>query len=210
MLKGPPKLDYMKATEANRREGQFRGWSETDRDKRQLAGVSIIKKHGVIGIKVGLKHDDFEEILKLDIPGLRTPYEPMMAHMMITIIGAIEYYLPPATRDQTKVEFLFDCGTTSRKELKTCYKALVSSSPEYQRFFYGEPSFRDDNIFKPLQAADLYAWHVRRFYALEAKSKTLDTEVWRALQEIVQQDFMLEKEELIEIRNRTIQTSEKA
>jgi hypothetical protein len=141
MLQGPPKLDYMKSTEASRLKGQFLDWPASERDKRQLAAVSIIKKHGVIGVKVGIKHDDFRKILKINRPGLRAPHEPMMAHMMITVLGLIEY-LPPLSRNQAKIEFLFDCGTVSRKELETCYKALVRGNPEFQRFFYNEPSFR--------------------------------------------------------------------
>ena len=207
MLQGPPKLAYMKAIEANRRKGQFKGWTETERDGRLLQAVSLIKKHGVIGIKVGLKHKDFDKILKLDVPGLSTPYEPIMAHMMITTLNLIEDYLPPSSKTRAQVEFLFDCGTVRREELEICYKALIKGSPHFQRYFYSEPSFRDDKRFKPLQAADLYAWHVRRLYALEAKNKTLDTEVWQALQRIVQVDFMLEEQDLVDVRERTVQKS---
>jgi hypothetical protein len=72
-----------------------------------------------------------------------------------------------------------------KQELKDAYEILMKVLPtEDAQLFESEPTFRDDKKFMPLQAADLYAWHVgRAAYDLE-RGVNYNTRIWRALQSV--------------------------
>ncbi len=52
-LRGRPRLKYFKMKEAAALEGQFKGWSESDRDKRLATLVDIIKDYGFLAVWSG-------------------------------------------------------------------------------------------------------------------------------------------------------------
>jgi hypothetical protein len=68
-------------------------------------------------------------------------------------------HIPPDER----VDFIFD--TQSEEALLPPWNEFVLSNPEAIQQFYGaKPRFEDDQEFLALQAADLWAWWVRKWY----------------------------------------------
>ncbi len=63
------------------------------------------------------------------------------------------------------IDFVFD-DESEKTRLAGMWDMLkLSSSPEIRRNMGGEPIFRKDEKVLPLQAADLYAWWVRKWEA---------------------------------------------
>ena len=75
-----------------------------------------------------------------------------------------------------KINFYFD-EQTQKKRVFAMWKNYMNNRSKEARKFYGQvPRFEDDNIFLPLQAADLLAWWSRKMYAdgTPEKVKSLD------------------------------------
>jgi hypothetical protein len=63
-----------------------------------------------------------------------------------------------------KIDFYFD-NQSDKKAIAEMWDNYIIERPEEVRKFYGAaPSFRDDEEFLPLQAADFWAWWVRKWY----------------------------------------------
>lgn len=62
------------------------------------------------------------------------------------------------------VDFIFD-EQTEKAPLLAGWQEYLDSRPPHVRARFGSPPiFRDDRVFLPIQAADLWAWWVRRWY----------------------------------------------
>jgi Protein of unknown function (DUF3800) len=63
-----------------------------------------------------------------------------------------------------KIDFIFD----DQSQKKIIYEAwdayMASKEPDVRKQFGSTPRFENDNEFMPLQAADLWAWWVRKWY----------------------------------------------
>jgi hypothetical protein len=77
------------------------------------------------------------------------------------------------------IEVLFDAGMDRLQSLRIGFNYLINTvathNPEFLDLLINkEAEFRDDKLFKPLQAADLLAWHVdqrpRRFASSTAQN----------------------------------------
>ena len=61
------------------------------------------------------------------------------------------------------VDFIFDDQTEYVRALDAWAYLKASTTPEVRRLMGDLPSFKRDECVKPLQAADLYAWWVRKW-----------------------------------------------
>jgi hypothetical protein len=60
------------------------------------------------------------------------------------------------------IDFYFD-NESSSSEIIGVWERFVATRPENIRHLYGSvPRFEDDEVFLPLQAADFWAWWVRK------------------------------------------------
>lgn len=65
-----------------------------------------------------------------------------------------------------KIDFYFDEQITEKKPILEMWDNYIRARPDATRRFYGvTPVFRDDMVFLPLQAADFWAWWVRKWCA---------------------------------------------
>jgi hypothetical protein len=62
------------------------------------------------------------------------------------------------------VDFIFDDQSEKTKLAGIWDLIKLSSAPEYRKNMGDEPIFRNDEKVMPLQAADLYAWWIRKWY----------------------------------------------
>jgi hypothetical protein len=180
-LRRPPALAYLKGKEAFGLFGQFRGWSETERDSRLLRFVALIKKHSNRGLGIAIGHHNFERILKQPLSPYKTPYTFLYMLSLNIVLGV-------AANANEKIEVIFDRDVIKRKQAEDAYKRWLRILPEEDKQLLGreEPRFEDDMHFMPLQAADVLAWYVRARASLpDAKYEaTLKSPVFAALNQI--------------------------
>jgi hypothetical protein len=62
------------------------------------------------------------------------------------------------------IDFIFDMQTEKKIIRDAWDEYLQKRNPEIRHRFGEEPRFLDDRVFLPLQAADLWAWHVREWF----------------------------------------------
>ena len=155
-LEEPRRLSYFKMAEANSRREQFWGWSEEERDQCVSRLIAVIKEHVSFGIHSLLWWDDYREV-RAQYPRFSLePYEIMFASLMI---GAA--YRAHTARE--RIEFIFDdqglLGNNAAYAFDIARQHLLPS--EAADVIAGYPIHRSDKEFLPIQAADLYAWHLR-------------------------------------------------
>ncbi len=171
----PSSLLYLKAEEAAHLSGQFEGWSAKDRDERLLAFAKLIERFQLIRVEVVIRYDDFDELIKQN----RGPFKEPPVFGVTCLLTAM---LDGMTRENNKQEldFFFDKGSVREGDLTRAYDLIHKDDhKEIATLLPNRPILRDDKSWMPLQAADLYAWHVRRDHFEDGK---LDSEIWRMLQ----------------------------
>jgi hypothetical protein len=164
-----PKLAYFKMNEAEQFGGQFdpaNGWNAAKRDDRVITLARIIRKHIPEKFYVAVSHASFKKYLH-GIPTrnrqtMRDPYF-LLFYQMILTVAAYHAAIPRIE----PCDFIFDeHGKIGRRALawwdsfKTSAKSAAKT--DFTPYLGSPPIFQDDKQFLPIQAADLYAWHLRR------------------------------------------------
>ena len=81
-----------------------------------------------------------------------------------------------------RVDFVFDEQGKESDRAQLMWNFTVNATPNVVRKFVGNrPIHRDEKVFLPLQAADMFAWHVRRFYEEKARGKEYVDVSWKNL-----------------------------
>ncbi len=81
-----------------------------------------------------------------------------------------------------KIDFIFDKAGESKAILEVWGDYIKNRPDEIRQYYGATPRFEDDEEFKPLQAADFWAWWVRRWYLARTPEKieTEDFGAWKA------------------------------
>lgn len=166
-----PTLEYFKMSEAARLREQFdkrRGWDEPLRDARVLAFANIVKKYAEARISSSIRHGDFSKHVKAQPALQRTFFSDHPYSMMFlqTVLATATF--SPSIGINDPCDFIFDEQDGFAQEaiaLWPSFKAMVERSEhsDVARRFGSQPITRDDKKFLPLQAGDLYAWHLRDY-----------------------------------------------
>lgn len=102
---------------------------------------------------------------KIDWGAISTPYKMALRCLMDMFHLHREMFAHIFGVDQ-KIDFVFD-EHAERKAITDTWSEYVESCPPEMRPRYGiTPLFLPDHEFLPLQAADLWAWWVRRWYQM--------------------------------------------
>lgn len=175
------------------------------REKNVLEFVYLIRKYTRRSIKVAIDYSRFNRVLKFEQAVeknkwfLKKPYETALTGIIAGLLSFVEF-----ETSREKIEFIFDEGLAEPKKLAAIYKHVVSKTPRHVAELVDEPRFCDDKKFMPLQAADLFAWHVRREHSELAHGRNFESPVSRALLEIPVLDFSMDEDELRGVKNRTV------
>jgi hypothetical protein len=172
-LETPRKLGPFKMNEAYRRhvpESQFYGWTEEQRDARLVELVKVINKHAMHGIVSVIPVEPYLKLFKgkFKPTALDRPY-------FLSFFGVLAELLK-LTRDlklDDRIDFYFEEeGGESKSLIQDQYDLCMSMAPaEIKNLVGGPPSFKKDEDLRPLQAADMYAWLVRRYYVDQHSGK---------------------------------------
>jgi hypothetical protein len=200
-----PKLAYLHAVDAysfKKEFGHKSRWAEkwghmnrSARDERLLKFAAIIIKHlkqdAGLGVTWMIRHEDYThfshilaqhpEITPKERALIKNPYF-LSFQKVIGQMLKIQADKP----SEEKIQILFDEGIDDPENLRIGFEQFVLmlnfSSPRHLRFMVNKSAeFRDDKDHPPLQAADLTAWHLRRFCYEVARGKRHDDPVWELL-----------------------------
>ena len=188
-----PRLEYFKMKEAVRLHDQFhknRGWTEELRDDRLITFTRIIRKHAAIRIHARMEHGHFNKYIRsIPIPNRMlfsdTPYTMLFQQIILAMAVRGDLY-----GADTPCDFIFDEQVGFSAEIQTQwpqFKEIIarSSRSDLPALVGDMPIFRDEKHFLPLQAADLYAWQMRNYFA-QNKNPKLIVPVNRVLGQLVQ------------------------
>ncbi len=221
LLDEPPGLAYFKMTEAENFRGQFskkKGWNVENRDDRVLRLAKSIAKYAIIRVDASLLHESFERWIKSIRNPTRSsaqdnPYFALF-HMVIQIISFVR--VQAFHGDQC--DLIFDeqgsLGADAIHFWDNLKKNPAATAEVTKDLFSGyagnRPIFRDEKQFLPLQAADLYAWQLRRNFV--EREHAPPRPALLALEQITSFGMHLSDEmirdisrDLVEIRNQFIE-----
>ena len=141
-----------------------------ERLERVPSFYRIIEKYVVMALSCRINAVEFKHALdRIYVPDMEIDWGHMTKPYVVAFRMLMEAFhdywsklgrIPAAE----KVEFYFD-ERSEKKIIRKHWDAYMSERPEDIRRHYGnEPRFEDDRDFLPLQAADLWAWWVRKWY----------------------------------------------
>jgi hypothetical protein len=163
-LRTPPAIEYFKMAEAQNLRDQFRGWPPEERDKKVLALAALIQKYRCWSAHCSVSSAEYAAIIAPVAPmPLKSPYFACFWGLIDTVARNHHQLVGSAA---PPVDFIFDQQEGSELEASIWYDWLKDNGKELEikRLLGATPIFRDDKQVLPLQAADMLAWHVRRFH----------------------------------------------
>ncbi len=211
-LDAKPRLPYLHVNESQ----LFRGYTRDERIARLLRFVAIIRKHQPVGITYILKHAEYREFFNIieQHPTI-TPAERRMLknpyYHSFTVILKLMLKAQAQKREQSGVreliEVLFDNDMDRRQRLRLGFASFVNTvkkeNPDYLDLLINKDAeFRDDEVFLPLQASDLLAWHLRRLCYEIARGNTdyRNDPIWVSLRDGIEyKDYRHTEEQWVQL-----------
>ena len=159
-LDAPPRIQYFKGHEAEslRPDGQWSGVTKEERDKKIDALVEIIHRYAHRAIYIRVRQKDYDDIIKEYVPCEWDNAYYYLFQCFVAAAMATEKYLGSGD----PLDFVFDSHESFQKPSERLYGYMQCMEQFAGRII--NVSYRDEKRFLPLQAADLLAWQVRRFF----------------------------------------------
>jgi hypothetical protein len=152
-------ISYLKMSEAKAFRGEFKGWTMKQR-KRKLARLHrVIELFQPMSFHSSMPRDAAFARYKRAAPrGLSSPH---FLCGFAAICGVARHFA--TAPEPCSVEFIFDTQAGVDEDTDLFFDEIVKGVPKSaRRVISGKPTFVDDKVSAPLQAADLLAWHLRR------------------------------------------------
>lgn len=152
-----PRIEYFKMYEANSRTGQFDGWTVEARNQKMLMLAQIIKDHVLCGLSVVMRHKHYAQVFKGQIADrLDQPFF-WMYHQ--TLYLCIQWQANSGLDE--KMDFVFDEQEGESDFILSRHDEFMALAPDEFKSKWNRPTFMDDKETPALQAADMYAGHIR-------------------------------------------------
>lgn len=164
-LAEPPTVRFYKNSQAMSQKDEFDGWSYVDIQKKISDLISVIIPYVTHRVSVSINHEEFSKFLRVnDVAPLSDPYYLLFMAMIGMVIIGLD-----REGETAPISFVFDeQGHIGFKALEMVrvikQNAHLHFTSSQSKLLVGLPTFADDKRMMPLQAADLYAGNVRRFY----------------------------------------------
>ena len=172
-LDAAPSIRFFKMNQAITCTGEFRGWTKAGAGKKVEILTAIIPRYAETRVQCVIDKKAFAKYVRTirapkRLPVLDKPYALAFQHI---IMATATTFL--AWEFNNTCDFIFDQQGKIGEDAVRVWDGLqltieanaAAGRLDYRPFIGERPIFRDDKKFLPLQAADLYAWHVRRDYA---------------------------------------------
>jgi hypothetical protein len=188
-----PLIKYLKTREAMNFQGQFNGWSKTDRNNKLADLYAVIEQYVMNGIYIVIPSLVFEQYASIiDHPKANDPYFLASFSMMVMVSDLEEKY-----GITEPVDFIFDNQEGMEIPVRDAWNELRSFSPDGVRRRLGRrPEFDDDKVSMPLQAADLHAWWVRRGYSDMVEDKERLPTPWKHTKDLYSISIIVAEEQI--------------
>jgi hypothetical protein len=158
-LKSKPSIKYLKMAEAWNRRDEFAGWSESERNEKLRGLARVIHHFKPRSFDISVSRDRYYRLVSPISPrGLGNPH-------FICCFGVISMVSRFLVSEKVNIptEFFFDEQAGVSDDLSVLFDEMKMSIPRKARsLIRGNPSFANDKMLVPLQAADMLAWHLRR------------------------------------------------
>jgi Protein of unknown function (DUF3800) len=166
-LQAEPTIKYLKMYEATRACGEFAGWSEHRIETKLRGLVETVKYHAHRAIHVTIDLEAHERLHK-DRPS-RDPYFTGF----YAILSGVCYEFLDNFSDEKQIEIILDENRIFGPRVALWYPAikdLLATRGDLDQQALADvlppqPSFKDDQAFVPLQAADMLAWLFRTAFS---------------------------------------------
>jgi hypothetical protein len=139
--------------------------------------ISLIRECETAQVESVVYYADFDAVIRQNRGPFKTPANFAMTPIIVGNLHAMR-----RQHRREEMEFFFDQDVVKPNELRMAYRLLRWRLSDADKVLLPhEPIVRDDKRFVALQAADLYAWHVRRDHFERTQGRTLSTNLWSAL-----------------------------
>jgi len=179
----------------------------------------IIEKHALHSLSCRINERELHRAMdrinvpnqRIDWSGWRNPYiagyRVLMDTFHLTRDG-IQKNAPTLPAD-AKIDFYFDERGEKGEIRKAWSRYLDSRDPKARALYGNEPRFENDRTFLPLQAADLWAWWVRKWCAEGQESLargllTLDFGRWKAKSPVARTHMQIDEEKWVGVLADTV------
>lgn len=157
-LRAEPGIEYLRMVEANGLRGQFAGWDERRRDEKLRGLARVIRHFKPVSFQVSVSREQFARILEPVNPRGLSPHFDCV---FCTVSSVARFAYDGGMR--LPIDFVFDEMDSVALDMPLVFDHLIKSLPRGARqLVSGHPTFKNDKLVTPLQAADMLAWHVRR------------------------------------------------
>jgi hypothetical protein len=165
-LPEPNPIPFLKGVEAyslDNHNRPFFGWTAEQRDARLGKFVSVINNRVTNAIVSVVPIEPYRKLFrgKFTAEQLDRPYFFSFFGMIVRLVK-----IAKSLGETGPIDIIFDTlGGESKAFMIDQYEKFLQVTPEEFRSYCPPlPKFENEQDFKPLQAADLLAWHVRRHY----------------------------------------------
>jgi hypothetical protein len=173
--------------------GEYKNLSLRQRVQVQTLLIQHIKRRSRFGFGVCISPKMYDEIMA-GIPGAPSCYS-LCLMLCVNKIGEFAR----VTHYPGKLSYFFESGHQSAKEADRFVKALDTiGSADYHR--YAGHAFLDKDEALPLQAADMFAWHLRHYYDRALDGHVEPRRDYRALARKFDYQTLVTKRHLLALR----------
>lgn len=200
LAKEPFPVEYLHMKEANRLIKQFQGCPLPLRDQKVFELAELTVKYKLRRIEASIMRSDFDEMLKGEYPGPVGESAYFLCFYKIITAFARE----PSLIGKN-IQLIFDEQGRIGEDAREAYTLLREMYPDEYKLI-SRPIFGSDLDYKPLQAADLYAWHARRYMVdkLEGDERKQFIHIHKLLNELEYLSLPIHRLELVELASRFI------
>lgn len=144
-----------------RPSGAFWGMTDAQRDEKLAKLYSVIDAHASYSVYSIVHAKPLQELT--EAYGFRKEAANPYYHAISEIIIGTALVQASQGLEDEKVEWIFDERLKESGQFLSIWDAVVHDAPDHVKpLLSSSPIFRDDNQVRPLQAADLESWWMRR------------------------------------------------
>jgi hypothetical protein len=161
-LNTAPSIDYLKMSEAQNLSGQFRGWDADVSDARVKGLAGVIRHFKPNSIHCLVSRRGFKENLEPVAPfGFGRSSFHIFQRLMEDLARAQAESRNPFSK--VPIDFIFEQQQETDHEVRQFCELIRETYPgPIRACFSKSPIFAGDKLVLPLQAADMFAWHIHR------------------------------------------------